>query len=306
MPFLTVRGNRHFYRQSGHGTDVIAIHGLAGNMMGWHLSGLAGEASRLFRVTTYDVRGHGLSDTPLSGYTSDELAEDLRGLMHGLGIESAILVGHSYGAVVAMQLAARHPENVLAVVNSDGHFPGLTWLNNDPRSWPGWKILKARAAKMGINMADGWYCLETFFAVVGGLDAPQEELWRQLIGKDALERVRRLASTTCGADVSEIAGLHADRLLSLRQPVHCIYGAMSPFLETAEYLRQHLAHCVLHLLPNVEHFAFEEDPDDFLRAVMEALCDLAGVANAPGDRKAQEARIPRRDTIQSPNPSVER
>ena len=60
-------------------------------------------------MLTYDLRGHGYSDTPPAGYTPDAMAGDLLGLLDALEIERPVVAGHSYGADIALYFALRAP-----------------------------------------------------------------------------------------------------------------------------------------------------------------------------------------------------
>src|SRR5260370_32674652 len=71
--------------------------------------------SRFHRVIAADLCGHGASDAPQRQYTVPEFADDLAWLWGELGVERAVLVGHSMGGLIAMQLAATHPELSAAV-----------------------------------------------------------------------------------------------------------------------------------------------------------------------------------------------
>ena len=71
------------------------------------------------RCVAVDLRGHGESPAPDTGYTLGELADDVAGLCEQLGIRSAVPVGHSMGGIVAVHLAARHPDLVSGVVVLD-------------------------------------------------------------------------------------------------------------------------------------------------------------------------------------------
>src|SRR6202140_4772665 len=71
--------------------------------------------SRFQRVIAADLCGHGASDAPQRQYTVPEFADDLAWLCGELGVERAVLVGHSMGGVIALQLAATHPELCAAV-----------------------------------------------------------------------------------------------------------------------------------------------------------------------------------------------
>jgi pimeloyl-ACP methyl ester carboxylesterase len=76
--------------------------------------------TRRFRVVTYDARGHGLSAKPPSGYGFDPIVADARAVIRTVALRRPIVVGHSWGAMVALELAARHPQLVEGAVLVDG------------------------------------------------------------------------------------------------------------------------------------------------------------------------------------------
>src|SRR5260370_25962686 len=96
------------------------------------------ELARTPGVTAYDLRGHGYSEAPPTGYTSADLASDTIALMDAIGAPKARLVGHSFGGVVAMHAASMAPDRVEAVVLSDPYFPALRHLEDLSRCghWP--------------------------------------------------------------------------------------------------------------------------------------------------------------------------
>src|ERR1700760_1964235 len=103
------------YQRTGKGPDVVMIHGLTGNLAVWHLKIIPMLMDR-FRTLSYDLRGHGYSDMPPSGYSADDMAGDLEGLLDALEIRDAYLVGHSFGADIALYFALLYPERVRKVV----------------------------------------------------------------------------------------------------------------------------------------------------------------------------------------------
>src|SRR5438445_13509833 len=119
MPEVEVNGTRLYYQQSGEGPDVVLVHAVTSNQAVWMFTGLVGSLAADFRVTSYDLRGHGASDRPPSGYTSAAMAEDFQQLHAALGLGPAYLVGHSFGGVVAMHAALLAPEAVAGIVLSD-------------------------------------------------------------------------------------------------------------------------------------------------------------------------------------------
>jgi pimeloyl-ACP methyl ester carboxylesterase len=98
--------------------DLLLQHGLASSQRIWDL--MLPRLSRRFRVVTYDARGHGLSAKPSSGYGFDPIVADARAVIRTVALRRPIVVGHSWGAMVALELAARHPDLVEGAVLVDG------------------------------------------------------------------------------------------------------------------------------------------------------------------------------------------
>ncbi len=128
MPRVTIDGMTFHYLQSGAGPDVVLIHGLTGDLSLWLLIDLVETLATDFRVTIYDLRGHGYTDVPATGYTSADMAEDLLHLHRALGLGPTFVVGHSFGAVIGLHAALKYPQMVVGGVLSDPYFPGLRTL----------------------------------------------------------------------------------------------------------------------------------------------------------------------------------
>lgn len=75
--------------------------------------------SRSHRVVSVDLRGHGLSDAPKQNYTMAAYADDLAWLSRELGLDGPIVVGHSMGGNIALELAANHPEVPTSIIMVD-------------------------------------------------------------------------------------------------------------------------------------------------------------------------------------------
>lgn len=117
---VDVGGVRTRVLRAGAGPDLVLLHGTGG-----HLEAYArdiGPLAQHFRVTAYDMVGHGWSDLPDVPYTTDVLAEHLVGLLDALGVARAHLSGESLGGWVAAWAAAHHPERVdRLVLNTPGN-----------------------------------------------------------------------------------------------------------------------------------------------------------------------------------------
>jgi pimeloyl-ACP methyl ester carboxylesterase len=103
----------------GAGPPVVLLHGLASNARIW--DGVAPLlAGAGLRVVALDQRGHGGSDQPDTGYDFAAVGRDLEAALAGLGIDRPLLVGHSWGANVALAYAADQPARVAGLVLVDG------------------------------------------------------------------------------------------------------------------------------------------------------------------------------------------
>lgn len=93
---------------------VILVHGYSDSWLS--LGPLLQELSPTHRAIAVTLRGHGNSDKPQTGYAIGDLADDLRAVMDHCGVQSAAVVGHSMGSMVAARLALAHPDRVQALV----------------------------------------------------------------------------------------------------------------------------------------------------------------------------------------------
>ena len=121
MRELTVRRGsvRLAVRRFGRtGPHLVLIHGLASTQHIWDL--VVPRLEKRFRVTTLDLRGHGESSKPTSGYGFDDVTKDLGTVLRAVGAKKPVLVGHSYGANVAIDYAARHARGLAGVISVDG------------------------------------------------------------------------------------------------------------------------------------------------------------------------------------------
>lgn len=273
MPEIEVNGTRLFYQQGGTGPDVVLVHAVTSNQAVWVLSGLPDALATDFRVTTYDMRGHGASARPATGYTSAVMAEDFRQLHAALGLKPAYLVGHSFGGVVAMHAAALAPECVAGVVLSDSFFPGLKHVEPNFGKMSIWTGLREQFARVGVDLGDTVDFTRLFRGTAALEPAKMKELEDIYgpFGRGWLRQLPRLAETTCGDEVLAEAGLTAEVLAGVRQPVVALYDEFSPFLATSRWLEQHLSGCAAEIIPAAKHLAMFDNTAGFTDAVKRHL-----------------------------------
>ena len=111
-------------RESHQQTPIVLVHGLASNAMLWEGAALA-MCALGHLVTAVDLRGHGLSEKPETGYDMQTVTQDLAGLLREIqrdGFVNPVVCGQSWGGNVVLELAHTHPELVRGVVCVDGGF----------------------------------------------------------------------------------------------------------------------------------------------------------------------------------------
>ncbi|WP_119343893.1 alpha/beta fold hydrolase [Facilibium subflavum] len=113
MPFITANQVNLYYEQHGQGEDIILISGLSADHNAWAL--LMPQLTKSHRVTVFDNRGAGQSALPDGNYTISQMVEDTGALMNQLNIQSAHIIGHSMGGMIAQQLALTYPDKVKSV-----------------------------------------------------------------------------------------------------------------------------------------------------------------------------------------------
>lgn len=117
--FIVSNGIRLHYVTQGEGPLMLMLHGFPGFWYSWQKQ--IPEFAQNYKVVAVDLRGYNDSDKPteLQAYRVDELIQDVRGVIQGLGYERCILVGHDWGGAIAWNFAYAHPEMVerLIVLN---------------------------------------------------------------------------------------------------------------------------------------------------------------------------------------------
>jgi pimeloyl-ACP methyl ester esterase len=113
MPFLSHAGVSLRYDRAGSGPPVLFIHGWTFNRTVWERQVLALRDRHT--AITVDVRGHGESSHPRTGYSLGALAGDLEHLVRALNVPRIAVVGWSMGGMIAMELAQRLGERLSAL-----------------------------------------------------------------------------------------------------------------------------------------------------------------------------------------------
>jgi pimeloyl-ACP methyl ester carboxylesterase len=121
--FMEVDGVRLHYSDRGEGSPVVLIHGNAVTGDDWNTSGVAELLVRTHRVIIFDRPGFGYSERPRGRlWTAGQQAELLHKALRQLGVERPVVVGHSWGTIVALALAERHQAETAGLVLLSGYY----------------------------------------------------------------------------------------------------------------------------------------------------------------------------------------
>ena len=133
MPTLHANGTDLYYESQGRGPAIVLVHGFADSAALWQAQ-VDAFADR-YQVVTVDMRGHGRSEAPedLGLYTQDQVVEDVRAVMDAVGVERAVVGGHSLGGYTSMRFYQRYPDRVRGLILS-GTGPGYRRMDG-ARGW---------------------------------------------------------------------------------------------------------------------------------------------------------------------------
>jgi pimeloyl-ACP methyl ester carboxylesterase len=121
--FVEVDGVRLHYSDRGKGSPVVLIHGNMVAGSDYDASGVAEILQASHRVIIFDRPGFGHSERPRGRiWTANEQADLLHKALQQLGVVRPVVVGHSWGAIVAMAMAVRHEADTAGVVALSGYY----------------------------------------------------------------------------------------------------------------------------------------------------------------------------------------
>ena len=121
--FLEVNGVRLHYVERGEGDAVVLLHGNGSMMQDFKSSGLIDLAAKDYRVIVFDRPGFGHSERPRSVvWTPDAQAELIHAALTQLGVSRAVILGHSWGASVAVAMGLKYPGLVRGLVLASGYY----------------------------------------------------------------------------------------------------------------------------------------------------------------------------------------
>ncbi|BCJ68032.1 alpha/beta fold hydrolase [Polymorphospora rubra] len=250
----------HVPRATGPVPTAVLIHGMASDTMAsWYFT-MAEPLTRAgLPVLLYDLRGHGRSDRPATGYALDDFVGDLAALLAELDVAGPLLLfGNSFGGTIAFGFAARHPERVAGIVAVESAPPTASWMARVGRR------LDRVAARLPQDGA------------VAEIDARRGPT----AGRRAAGTRQLLAATSLARELPDSRLPATDRLAAIGCPVLCVYGGRSAVVELLPAVRRLLPQTRAVVLPEEKHSVLVDRPEAVRRPVFawlarECALDLA-------------------------------
>ena len=261
MQQITREGITLCYEEAGEGgPPVLLVHGWCSDHRS--MAAIFEHVRAAHRVVAVDLRGHGRSDAPDEAYSIAGFAEDLIWLCNTLGLDQPVVIGHSMGGSIALELAARAPALPSALVTLDG---GIL-LHDALR----------RACEALLSLLAGADYRESLRAFVAAHLAPVEgSPWRERILDARLQSPQPVIAAVLAAivrwDGATAARACPVPLLNICpiRPVTDLarFRALCPRLRVAQ-------------LPGVSHFLHLEAPSAVIDLIEQFLADVATPARA--------------------------
>lgn len=270
--FLQIDGVRLHYMEVGEGPVLVLLHGNGSMIEDFTSSGLVAKAARDHQVIVFDRPGYGHSTRPRGRIWDAEAQADLiRAALDRIGVSEAVVLGHSWGASVAVALALKHPQMVRSLVLVSGYYYPTSRLD---------MLLLAGPAVPGVGTV-------LRHAITPGAS---RLLWPALMRKifgprpvpakfDGFPREMAVRPSQLRASASEsallipIATAASSCYSRLKMPVVIVAGSKDRLIDpVAQSGRLHadLPHSTYHPIRGGGHMVHQTDTEAILRAIAEA------------------------------------
>jgi proline iminopeptidase len=275
--YVAIEDTRLYVVERGKGFPLIVLHGGPGldhTSFGHYLDPLADQ----FRLLLVDQRSQGRSDkSPVGTWTLEQMAADVVSLADSLKLERYAVLGHSYGALVALQNAIDHPGRAHKSIVSSG-FPSaryLSWVQQNLEMFEPiklrWQVTESWARETSVQTSEDVTELlsdQLPFHFANPLD-PRIDAFREQTAAavNSPEVLRHFASQEYGGIEVE------DRLGEVSQPVLVLAGRQDRTcsVEASMAIANGIPDARLVVFENSAHMTFVEENEAYVAAVREFL-----------------------------------
>ena len=291
--FLDVDGVRLHYIERGTGEPLVLIHGNGTLIQDFTVNGLVDRLSERYRVIVIERPGYGYSDRPRGLWTPRAHATLYEHALHQLGVEQAIVLGHSWGTMVAVSLALQAPTLVRSLVLLSGYYFPTARMDvvlSSPNAIPGIgdALRHTISPPLARLMLPGG--IRAMFA-----PAPVPEPFDRLFPKELMLRPLQLRASAEDAALMTPSVMELqEHYRELKLPVVILTGGDDQIADVdrqSKRLHEEIPQSELTVLPGLGHMVHHLAPDQVIKAIdrAAALADAVSPAqHVPSLRPAHE------------------
>ena len=291
--FLDVDGVRLHYIERGQGDPLVLIHGNGTLIQDFTVNGLVDRLSKHYRVIVFDRPGYGYSDRPRGLWTPRAHATLYEHALHQLGVEHAIVLGHSWGTMVAVSLALQAPTLVRSLVLLSGYYFPTARMDvvlSSPNAIPviGDALRHTISPPLSRLMLPAG--IRAMFA-----PAPVPEHFDRLFPKELMLRPLQLRASAEDAALMTPSVMELqEHYRELKLPVVILTGGDDQIADVdrqSRRLHEEIPQSELTVLPGLGHMVHHLAPDQVIKAIdrAAALADVVSPAQqVPAPRPAEE------------------
>lgn len=243
--------------RGGPTPTAVLLHGMASDSMAsWYFTMAEPLARAGLPTVLQDLRGHGRSERPATGYALDDFVDDLAALLATLDVDGPLLLfGNSFGGTIAFGYAARHPDRVAGIVAVESAPPIPEWMRR----------VRVRLARVAARLPQ-----EGALAEIGARRGA-------VAARRAADTSRMLADTTLAEELPASRLPTTEALAAIGCPVLCLYGGDSAVGELAPAVRELLPRTRVVVLPGQRHTVLIDQPEAVRRHVFTWLAEQCGL-----------------------------
>lgn len=295
LRFVHVNGVRLAYRLEGAGKPVVLVHGEGYSHELWTRQIDAFSERYLF--ISYDRRGHGQSDAPVTGYSETAHAEDLNALLEHFGIRQAHLVANSRGGSIVLRFLALYPQKVRSLTFADATIP-LVEIAEESAFRPALKALNGPPATLEQALEGRERAKRSSFTRVAQ-SRPDTNVILQRMVDQYSPRVAMNPQRSDMASATHIGPWNPrdfPDMSGMSQPVLLVVGELTDvfFIEGARAAHRLWPNTRYHMIPETDHLLMLEAPDAFNELVLEFLAEVESTIAERNRRTGQVPQVPQK------------
>lgn len=250
-----------------HGQPILFIHGFSQNLLSWSAQ-LGSTLLRRYRLVAMDLRGHGASERPTTGYADSKLwADDLDAVIRALALDQPVLCGWSYGPLVMLDYVRHYGEARIGGL----HFvDGLTKLGSaDAVAVLTAELLSLVPGFFSTDAETSVHSLESLLRLCFFRAPSVRDLYTMLGFNASVPPFVRQALFARTID-------NDDLLPTIRKPVLITHGAADAAVkrDIVDQIRHLLPAAQVDIMPNAGHAPFADDPPSFNRRLASFVEDV--------------------------------